>query len=661
MCGINGVVGQFGSSVADLVVEMNKDTAHRGPDDQGVYTSSGEGIALGHRRLSILDLSPDGHQPMSDPSGLVHLVFNGEIYNYRELRADLESRGDHFRSRTDTEVLIYLYLEHGEQMLERLNGMFAFAIWDTRTATLFAARDHFGIKPFYYTHLPDGRLLFSSEIKALLVCPEVPREINLPALSDYLSFMWVSDPLTMFRGIEKLPPGHKLRWRAGRLDVEPWWDLNTALCGTWNRPAADLAEELAARLDVAVRRQLISDVPVGAFLSGGIDSSGIVAAMAAAHCGEVRCYTMASAASENAIDQFADDLPYARQVASYLGVSLKEVSATPDIASLWPKMVWHLDEPIADPAAINCYLLAKLAREDGTKVLLSGQGADELFAGYRWHLGPELMGRLSLLPRRLGRCIAGAAQFLPGAASCQLGGTLRRMRKLLAGAGLDAVNQFVLYTQWTLAQERRRLIHPEIEPLVAVRDTGELTRSLLSRLKNPASLDARLYRDMKTFLPALNLTYTDKASMAVGLESRVPYLDVELVEFAFKIPAPLKIKGLETKSILKKALAGRVPEAILHRPKTGFGVPLRKWIRYDLREMVEDLLSEGSVRRRGLFRPEAIKQIRQAVDRGSKDHAYLIWALLTLELWHRTFLDSPVAQSSPPRSTWRVAATSAAP
>jgi len=661
MCGINGIVGDPDSKALELVGLMNEITAHRGPDDSGLLFDPIGRVGFGHQRLAILDLSLAGHQPMSDLGGLIQLVFNGEIYNYRELRTDLELRGHHFRSQSDTEVLVYLYLEYGEQMLERLNGMFAFAIWDTRTATLFAARDHFGIKPFYYTHLSDGRLLFSSEIKALLACPEVPREINLPALSDYLSFMWVSDPLTMFRGIEKLPPGHKLRWRAGRLRVEPWWDLDIALCGTLDRPTADLAGELAARLDVAVRRQLISDVPIGAFLSGGIDSSGIVAAMAAAHSGEVRCYTMASLPSDNIIDQFADDLPYARQVASYLGVSLREVSATPDIASLWPKMVWHLDEPMADPAAINCYLIAKQAREDGTKVLLSGQGADELFAGYRWHLAPELMGRLALLPRRFGRCIAGAAQFLPGAASGHLGGTFRRMRKLLAGAGLDPANQFALYTQWTLAQERHWLINPDIEPLVSVRDSTELTRSLLSRMPDPASLDARLYRDMKSFLPALNLTYTDKATMAVGLESRVPYLDLELVEFAFQIPAALKIRGFETKSILKKALRGRVPEAVLHRPKTGFGVPLRKWIRFDLREMVEDLLSEKSVRRRGLFRPEAIEQIRHAVDRGSQDHAYLIWSLLTLELWHRTFLDSVAAQTSPTRSAWRVPVTSAAP
>jgi asparagine synthase (glutamine-hydrolysing) len=640
MCGINGFAGTFGPSGGDLLARMNAAIAHRGPDDEGTFVDPTGTAGLGHRRLSILDLSPAGHQPMADPSGRVHLAFNGEIYNFRELRADLERRGHRFLSRTDTEVVLSLYLEHGERMLDRLRGMFAFALWDGRTGTLFAARDHFGIKPLYYTRLDDGRLLVSSEAKALLACPDVPRGLHLPALADYLSFLWVGDPLTMFEGIAKLPPGHKLRWRDGRLAVEAWWDLS-APGAIADRPEAELADELRWRLDEAVRSQLISDVPVGAFLSGGLDSSGIVAAMARAHRGEVRCYTIAVDPGDNAIDQFADDLPYARQVAAHLGVSLREVRATPDVAALWPGLVWHLDEPIADPAAINCYMIAVLARRDGTKVLLSGQGADELFAGYRWHLAPELMRRLAWLPRPLGRVLASASRLLPGSAPGRLGGAARRARKLLSAAGLDADEQFVKYCQWTTASARTALLRDEVCAAVAGRDVEAWTRSLLGRRAGVSPLGARLYRDLKTFLPALNLTYTDKSGMAVGLECRVPFLDVELVEFAATLPDSLKIRGLTGKYLLRRALADRLPEAVLTRPKTGFGVPLRRWIGHDLREMADDLLSEEAIHRRGLFRPGAVEAMRRAVDRGSGDHAYVLWALMTLEIWQRTFLDAP--------------------
>jgi asparagine synthase (glutamine-hydrolysing) len=654
MCGINGFAGDFGPDPAELLARMNDAVAHRGPDDAGVYVDPQGRAGLGHRRLSILDLSPAGHQPMADPSGLVHLTFNGEIYNYRELRAGLEHRGYRFRGRSDTEVLLYLYLEHGEEMLHRLNGMFAFAVWDARDGSLFAARDHFGIKPFYYAELPGGRLLFSSEGKGLLACPEVPRELHLPAIADYLSFLWVADPLTMFRGVLKLPPAHKLRWRGGRLDVSPWWDITAAGCD--GRPEAEIVGELAERLGAAVRRQMVADVPVGAFLSGGLDSSGVVAYMAAERPGAVRCYSMAVEPSDYSIDQLPDDLPYARRVAAHLGVGLSEVEATPGIASLWPKLVWHLDEPVADPAAINCYLIARLAREAGTKVLLSGQGADELFAGYRRHLGPELMRPLALLPRPLVRPIARGSRLLPASAPGRLGGALRRARKLLAAAGEGASEQYVAYCLWATREERRALLNPEVRSLVEARDPEEETRSLLHRYRGTSPLGARLYRDLKTFLPALNLTYTDKSTMMVGVEARVPYLDVELVEFAATLPDRMLIRGRSTKHALRKALEPRLPREVIDRGKTGFGVPLRKWVKHDLRELIGDLLDGPTVRRRGLFRPEAVDAVRRGVDRGTGDHAYLLWALVTLELWQQTFTDPGAAwPPEPPRGRpWEV-------
>jgi asparagine synthase (glutamine-hydrolysing) len=655
MCGINGFAGDFGASAAVLLTRMNAAIAHRGPDDRGVYLDPSGAAGLGHLRLSILDLSPAGRQPMSDPGGRVHMVFNGEIYNFRELRSELEGRGHRFQSQTDTEVLVHLYLEYGERMLDRLQGMFAFAVWDTRTGTLFAARDHFGIKPFYYHHFPDGRLLFSSEVKALLCCPGVPRAVHLPALAEYLAFLWVGDPWTMFEGVLKLPPGHKLTWSNGRLRVEEWWDLNPS--GEVHRGTEEeLAEELGRRLELAVRRQLVSDVPVGAFLSGGLDSSGIVAAMTREHRGEVRCYTMAFDRGEYDADQFDDDLPHARRVAEHLGVGLREVRAAPDVVALWPKMIWHLDEPTADPAVINCFLIARHAREDGTKVLLSGQGADELFAGYRWHQGPELMRPAGWVPRPLNRVISRGSLLLPGNRPGRMGGVFRRAKKLLAGAGLSADEQFVRYSQWTTVAERRALLSPEVSDRVMALDPEERTRGLLRRHPGASPLWRRLYRDLKTFLPALNLTYTDKSGMATGLECRVPYLDVELVEFASGLPDRMKLRGLTGKYLLRKALRKRLPPQVLTRPKTGFGAPLRKWLNHDLREVVDDLVSKETVERRGLFRWGEVERVRRDVRRGASDHTYLLWSLLTLELWHRAFLDTAT-----PRPTKAAAPAELAP
>jgi asparagine synthase (glutamine-hydrolysing) len=355
-------------------------------------------------------------------------------------------------------------------------------------------------------------------------------------------------------------------------------------------------------------------------------------------------------------DQFDDDLPHARRVAEHLGIGLREVRATPDVVALWPKMVWHLDEPTADPAVINCFLIARHAREDGTKVLLSGQGADELFAGYRRHQGPELMRPASWVPRPLNRVISRGSLLLPGNRPGRMGGVFRRAKKLLAGAGLSADEQFVRYSQWTTAAERRALLAPEVSDRVMALDPEERTRGLLRRHPGASPLWGRLYRDLKTFLPALNLTYTDKSGMATGLECRVPYLDVELVEFASGLPDRMKLRGLTGKYLLRKALRNRLPPRVLTRPKTGFGAPLRKWLNHDLREFVDDLVSKETVERRGLFRWGEVERVRRDVRRGASDHTYLLWSLLTLELWHRAFLDAAT-----PRPTKAAAPAEPAP
>ncbi len=638
MCGIAGV---FGEADEELARQFCRVLEHRGPDDQGIHVSADGPVTLANRRLAILDLSPAGRQPMVTADGRFVLVYNGEIYNFAELREALTRQGRRFRSRSDTEVLLEALATQGTAALGELNGMFAFALWDGRERSGLLARDPFGVKPLYYAPLPGGRLIFASEIKAMLLHPELAPTLDPAALQDYLAFLWTPDPKTLLQGVYKLPPGHWLRWRNREFQLERYWELPPP---TPEAPLGDqeAAAELGERLGRAVRRQRVSDVPVGLFLSGGLDSSALLAALAEnGAASDVRCYTAAFPAEDNAYDQFTDDLPYARAVARHFGVPLTEFEIRPQVAELLPQLLYHLDEPLADPAILNTYLICRQARQDGAIVLLSGQGADELLGGYRRHLGPLLTARLGRLPAPVRAALGSAARRAPAGRAGRLGGVLRRGRRLLEPLARSPLGQFAEYCQWLPDPQVNALLHPDLAASLDGRRPSQATLDLMDRSPSPALLDRMLYRDLKTFLPALNLTYTDKMGMAASVEARVPYLDLELAEFAWQLPSRQKIRGRSGKWLLRQAMRGRLPPAVLRRPKTGFGAPVRQWLRRELRPMVDELLSPAAVAETGWLSPSGVASLRARFESGQEDHGYSVWALLVLELWRRVFLRQP--------------------
>ncbi|HYM13720.1 MAG TPA: asparagine synthase (glutamine-hydrolyzing) [Bryobacterales bacterium] len=646
MCGIAGIFGQANEGLAR---EFCGVLEHRGPDDQGCFVSAENGaVTLASRRLAILDLSPAGHQPMVSADGRHILVYNGELYNFVEIREQMAVRGRRFRSRGDTEVALEALAEKGAAALDEFNGMFALALWDAREQRGLLARDAFGVKPLYYAPLSGGRLIFASEIKALLLHPDLAPGVNLAALQDYLAFLWTPDPRTLFEGIYKLPPGHLLEWQDGQYQVRRYYELP----GPSSTPASELgdreaAEALRLHLRSAVRRQRVSDVPVGLFLSGGLDSSALLAEIAADPEGasDLRCYTAAFPGEDNAFDQFTDDLPYARAVAERFGARLTVFDIRAQVAELLPRLLYFADEPLADPAIINTYLICRQARQDGAIVLLSGQGADELLGGYRRHLAPLLNARLGRMPAPLRRAVARAARRLPAARPGQAGGALRRMRKMLTPLDRPPLEQFIQYCQWLTDEETNSLLHPDVVAALGNHRPSEETAQLLDQSPSPALLDRMLYRDLKTFLPALNLTYTDKMGMAASVEARVPYLDRELAEFAWRLPARQKIRGRTGKWLLREAMRGVLPEGVLRRPKTGFGAPVRQWMRRELREMAGDLLSPAALAASGLFSVTGVESLRARFERGEGDHGYSVWALLVFQLWREVFLRQPAARA----------------
>lgn len=655
MCGIVGFQGSFDPA---LLHEMSACVAHRGPDGSGALVlrrGDATPTGLGHRRLSIIDLSEGGAQPMcavADPgggmlSGLT-VVFNGEIYNFRELRADLEACGHRFASRSDTEVLLHLYERDGLSMMDRLNGIFAFAIHDDRPAgrpggvergSLLLARDQMGVKPLYFAETDRG-FLFASEIKALLRDPGVPRGIDPVALHNTVAYLWSPAPNTMLRAVRKLEPGTALVVAGG--GIRRQWAFyraphdGTVSTGTENA----LAAELAQRLSVAVERQLVSDVPVGAFLSGGLDSSAIVAMMRRARPDQPITAFCIGFAGGATIDGNPDDLPYARRVAAHLGVHLEEIVVEPGAIERLPELVALLDEPQADPAPINALLVAERARALGIPVLLSGAGGDDLFTGYRRHWALQFERRWAWLPepvrRGVQRTVVRAAST-PGAQSVT---ALRRLAKMLAHAGEPPDRRLVSYFMWSTEEVRRGLYTRDFARQVAGVDTAApLLESLRQIPDERDPIQRMLYLEARHFLADHNLNYTDRAGMAVGVEIRVPLLDLELVRFAASVPSRYKQKGTVGKAIFKRAMESYLPRDVIYRPKAGFGVPLRRWLRYELRPMVEDTLSDSSLGRRGIFEPRAVRRLISDDASGRADASYTIFALICIELWFRRFLD----------------------
>ena len=635
MCGICGFVGR---ADGPLVESMNAVLAHRGPDGEGVKLfEGGDGrvpAALGHRRLSILDTSPRGAQPMGYAAGRYWITYNGELYNFRALRSDLEAEGFTFESECDTEVLLAMYARYGEAMLDRLNGIFAFAIWDRERSELFLARDRLGVKPLYYAEHGDV-LYFASELKSLLRALPRP-SVRHAALAEYLTFLWVPDPGTLFEGMHQLPAGHCARYAGARLAVREYWDVDFQV-----DPASsevDWAERVRETAQESIRRQMVSDVPLGSFLSGGIDSSAIVAEMTAV-AGDVTAYSVGFSAQDLSYDISPDDLRYARSVAKEFGVDYHEQLLEPRIVDLLPRLVRHLDDPIADPAAVTTYLICSAASER-LKVILSGMGGDEVFAGYPRYPAARIAGLADVIPAPLRRAMRTASE---GRLTLGPPGRLRPLRrnlmKLLRGIDQSPQDRYLVYCSYYRPEELQRLLHGDLRAALETHDPFRYHRAYFERVRDQSWLNQMLYVDAKTFLPCLNLAYTDKMSMAASTEVRVPLLDDEVVSHAARIPPNLKLHRLTRKYVFKRSMEGILPRDVIWRPKAGFGAPIRGWLVNELRPMIDDVLSPETVAARGLFDPGEIKRLVTATADGTEDNALRLWALLTLELWQQAFVD----------------------
>lgn len=631
MCGIVGYLGTFPQQ---NLVRANQLQSHRGPDAEGIWVGNESCVGLGHSRLSIIDITPTGAQPMVADQDSVVLVFNGEIYNFRELRAELESKGHRFRGQSDSEVLLQLYVVEGEAMLRRLNGIFALAIWDARKRSLLIARDALGVKPLYFGESGRG-FAFASELKALVHLLPEARDLDAASLHRYLSFLWCPGDGTPLRAIRRLAPGNAMIINEDGI-VRHWiWYELPVFRGI---EATTIDEESAVRSTVdhlrrAVHRQLVADVPVGAFLSGGLDSSAVVA-FAREQAPQIQCFTIDSEGNES--EGFANDLPYARRVAAHLRVPLHEIRIDAErMAADVEGMIKQLDEPLADPAALNVLYISRLAREHGMKVLLSGAGGDDLYTGYRRHLAMRYESYWGWLP---GSVRAGLKDVTSRLDQRRPG--FRRLKRLFDGAKLEGDPRIANYFLWADESELFRLYTPEFKAELGMsRATDPMIEFLRPLPESVGSLDRMLALEQRFFLSDHNFTYTDRMSMAVGVEVRVPFLDLEVVENAARVPIGLKQRGRTGKWVLKKAMEPYLPHDVIYRPKSGFGAPLRRWMRGELRPLLTDILSEESLRRRGLFDATAVHRLISQNDSGEFDAAYTLLSLMSIEIWCRSFID----------------------
>jgi asparagine synthase (glutamine-hydrolysing) len=651
MCGISGLMN---CGDRETLARMTRVQAHRGPDDSGLWDRhlpNGEFVGLGSRRLAILDLSHDGHMPMSNEPGTLWITYNGEIYNFRELREELEAHGCHFHSHTDTEVVLKLYERYGAECLNHLNGMFAFAICDLRDSIpkIFLARDHFGVKPLYYCEKKGG-LAFASEIKALLEVPGIDPELDPASLHQYLTFLWVPDPATMFRQIRKLEAGHYAIFRGGELRITKYWDLEFPPSGkSFSIPERDLFDEILVRLEKSVRSQMVSDVPIGAFLSAGLDSSSIVAMMCRNTDRPVRTYTITFPEKYRVGESALDDPAVPAELARQLGCENEQLIVEPDVVNLVPQLTWHMDEPTADPAIIAAYLVCREAKKQAT-VMLSGVGGDELFAGYRKHAAHYWAQIYRKIPSPLRGLSEAAVLALPGFRGSAFKGTVRLAKKMARSASLSPQEQFIRNCTYLDDGQKSALYGDGLHDALADQDSAERHRAAFDRVQAADFLNQMLYLDTKIFMVSLNLTYNDKMSMASSVEVRVPFLDRSLAEFvSASVPPRLKLQGTwrpTTKYILRRALEGVLPEKVLNQPKAGFAAPIDYWLANDLRPMVDELLSEATVARRGLFKPAEVQRYIAEHRQGAEDWSMQIWQFLTLELWMQVFLDGGWKQMS---------------
>jgi asparagine synthase (glutamine-hydrolysing) len=628
MCGIHGVIALRPGVALDALWagRMGMTTRHRGPDDAGLYQT--EGLLLGMRRLSIIDVA-GGHQPLGSADGKIQVVCNGEIYNFRQLRMELEKSGYRFATGSDCEVLVHLYAAHGEAMVARLDGMFGFALWDGRRRRLVLGRDRLGIKPLYYWQ--DGeKLAFASEIKALLEVPGVRADIDPASLDELLYLGYVAAPHTLFRGVRKLPPGHLLAVEEGRIHVRPFWRMPRHASATLTEGEA--REELRTVLRESVAAQMVADVPLGAFLSGGVDSSAVVAMMAATGAGQPKTYAIGF--DLGSAGAYYNELPDARRVASHFGTDHHEIVVRPDVVTLLPALLWHMDEPVADSAIITTYLVAQFARQSVT-VILSGVGGDELLGGYRRYLGPHYLRRLNHVPRWLREgCLVPLARRLPSDRHGPVSNLLRYAREFITHSALPPDEQYIAYVRLFEAAARARLLRTS--PAGNARDP---LKAAFARASGEDFINRLMQVDLETQLPDDLLLLTDKMTMAASLECRVPLLSNGMLDLGLRLPSSLKIGGHRLKHLFRSALADVLPPATLQKSKRGFGAPMGAWIKKELRPLLRIALSPEAVRRRGLLEPAAVQEIMSAHESARQDYSDHLQCLLNLELWCRLYLD----------------------
>lgn len=626
MCGIGGIFNyrtQEGVS-AHLLKAMMDTVHHRGPDDEGFYTVGP--VGLGHRRLSIIDVG-GGHQPLTNENGTIWVVFNGEIYNYRALRSELLGKGHQFRTQTDTEAIVHAYEEYGIDCVKRFNGIFAFALWDATARRLFMARDRMGVKPLYYAQTK-GRILFASEIKALLASSDISRTLDMEAAAQFFRLGFVPAPGTLFRDVRKLPPGWRMTVEGEQVRIEPYWDLE--FVPPDRVPSfSDASDELCGLLREVVADQMVSDVPLGAFLSGGVDSSAVVAFMRQVANNGVRTYSIGFGQQHS----YHDETSYAESVAHQLGTQHETLIVRPNVSDLMPALLEKLDEPLTDTSFLVTYLVSQLAHEH-VKVALSGVGGDELFGGYRRYFAPSLSRATSWLPSNL-RCAVG--NKLGDGMHADRGtfwGNVGRYAKAWGRTIHLPLDQQYLGLVSVLSAEQ---VNALMENDKFSYDPAQMMVQFYNQPKTGDPLNRLLYVDSKTALPESLLLLTDKMGMATSLEVRVPFLDNRLVDFVCGLPQQYRLRGFHLKRLLKAALKGIVPDIVLTRPKRGFGTPMGTWLRTDLRPMVGDLLASDRLGRAGLFNAGFVNSLLEAHHSGVEDYTEPIFALLAFEIWRDRF------------------------
>jgi asparagine synthase (glutamine-hydrolysing) len=633
VCGIVGIYSFDSDATVDTatIAEMCGLVRHRGPDDEGTFVEGGVGVGM--RRLSVIDLNT-GHQPVFNEDGSLLIVFNGEIYNYRDLRSELQARGHVFRTKSDTETILHAYEEYGPECVRRLNGMFGFAIFDRRKKRLFIARDHIGIKPLYYVRTA-RKLLFASEIKAILNDADVPRRVNRQALVEYMNFGYVSGDQTLFDGIEKLPAAHYMLVDATGITIRQYWSLPEHHTST-DLGLDHYAEQVRETLKAAVRRQLVSDVPLGAFLSGGMDSSSIVHMMRDVGVGQLNTYAIGFGDKH----RFHDELKDAKVMAERHDSTHHEIVVEPDVTDLLPRLIWHLDEPVADSSYIVTYLVSQLAAQS-VKVILSGVGGDELFGGYRRYLAHSLTKYLALVPGPVRRGARGVLHALPASRDNAVANFTRLARTFVGSVDGRAEGQYAtllrVFNGDILAD-----VHPSLyeSPATFASDVfrQELAKGdLLQRMQS---------HDIRHSLVDDLLLLTDKMTMACSLESRVPLLDIELVELAYTIPSRHKISGFDLRKVQKQAMKDLLPTEVLKKKKKGFGCPVGAWVKTDLHDYIQDSLASTRLARHGLFDAGTVGRMLKSHYASQSDHTDQLMSLLTFEIWYDTFIGRAAAEAA---------------